>query len=51
MSSSPPAHMSTPAFYIRYQLLVLRLFFLARRYGSYDFINAPSLISRFLLGR
>lgn len=47
----PPAHMSTPAFYIRYQLLVLRLFFLARRYGSYDFINAPSLISRFLLSR
>lgn len=47
----PPAHMSIPAFYIRYQLLVLRLFFLARRYGSYDFINAPSLISRFLLSR
>lgn len=47
----PPAHMSVPAFYLRYHILVLRLFFLARRYGSYDFINAPKLIARFLLGR
>ena len=43
--------MSVPAFYLRYHILVLRLFFLARRYGSYDFINAPKLIARFLLGR